>query len=188
MLVIVAAVVAVSAEKHGNHRTVPSYRSGSGSYEKKYEATTYANPTYNTAASYQYQGTETTYEDEPVYTKSYSRPSYKTTPAPYVTESASYYSKSSYEPSTYSSPSSTYVTSKPKSYEATEPVRSYSSKPTYSESPYSSPVYTTTTSAPYTTNQRYSTPAYYSKQDSYDYVRLVLSKWFNSTDIVYNIV
>jgi hypothetical protein len=171
MLIIAVVVAAVAAENRGKHRTVPSYRAGSGSYDKQYEATTYATPTTYHTASYKSAESESSYQEEPVYTKSYSRPSYKTTPVgSYVTtESTPSYSKSSYEPSTYSTPSSTYPT---KNYDAAEPVRSYSSNPTYAESrPYSSPAYTTTTSAPYTTSQRYSTPAYYSKQDSYDYVR-----------------
>lgn len=177
MLIIVVAAVVAAAENRAKHRTVPSYRSGSGSYEKQYETTTYASPIpYNTAASYQYAESESSKQEEILYTKSYSRPSYKTTPAPYVTAErtyATYPKSSSYEPSTYSTPSSSAYVAKAKSYEAAEPVQSYSSKPTYSDSTYSAPAYTTTTNAPYSTSQRYSTPAYYSKQDSYDYVRFV---------------
>ncbi|KAK4010009.1 hypothetical protein OUZ56_019157 [Daphnia magna] len=158
ILVIVATVaVIVTAQKRGNYRNVPSYKTSSGAYDQRqYESTTYASPTYTTA-SYPVAETDSFYQDESIYTKTNARTSYKpsaTTPS---------YSKSSYEPST-----SSYV-SEPKYYETQKPDgRSYSSKPTYTDSSYSSPAYTTTTTAPYSTSQRYAAP-YSNKQDAYDY-------------------
>ncbi|XP_057368946.1 adhesive plaque matrix protein-like [Daphnia carinata] len=154
VLVIVATVaVIVAAEKHGNYRNVPSYKTSSAAYDQRqYESTTHA------TASYEVAETEASYQDESIYTKTNARSSYKPS---YVATTTSY-SKSSYEPSI-----SSYV-SQPKYYETTEPVRSYTSKPAYTGSSYSSPSYTTTTSAPYSTSQRYAAPSYSNKQDSYD--------------------
>ncbi|KAI9558674.1 hypothetical protein GHT06_015463 [Daphnia sinensis] len=164
ILVIVATVAVIAtAEKRGNYRNVPSYKTSNGAYDQRqYQSTIYASPTYTTA-SYQVAETDASYQDESIYTKTNARTSYKPSATPYVATTPSYSKPSSYEPTT-----SSYV-SEPKYYETQEAGRSYPSKPTYTDSSYSSPTYPTTTSAPYSTSQRYATPSYSNKQDSYDY-------------------